>query len=173
MSPICTGPTGTINPFGECQNFEKRKIVRKRFDLDWAVRWTYVPFQRIVNHINGRHASKITAVARIYASTDSHHMFANVRTNRTHDTAKKVRGKNKQTAHCPLHFIDQSISLAGEFPVNSRPTSSIDYELPDAHDDDSDDSDSSDNSSIARIVIIATAVLGVLLIVVLCAILCK
>lgn len=61
----------------------------------------------------------------------------------------------------------------GEFQVNSRPTSSIDYELPDAHDSDDSDSDSKDNSSIARIVIIATAVLGVLLIIVLCAILCK
>lgn len=65
------------------------------------------------------------------------------------------------------------LCLIGEFQVTSRPINPIDYDIPDAHDDEQGESDSSDNSSIARIVIIATAVLGVLLIVVLCAILCK
>lgn len=63
--------------------------------------------------------------------------------------------------------------VIGEFQVTSRPISPIDYELPDAHDDEQNESDSKDDSSIARIVIIATAVLGVLLIIVLCAILCR
>lgn len=61
----------------------------------------------------------------------------------------------------------------GTFPVESRPASPIDYEMPDSHDDDYSGSGSGDNSSIARIVIIATAILGVLLIIVLIAILCK
>lgn len=61
----------------------------------------------------------------------------------------------------------------GEFQITSRPASPIDYEIPDTDDDDYSGSHSGDNSSIARIVIIATAVLGILLIIVLCAILCK
>lgn len=60
----------------------------------------------------------------------------------------------------------------GETQVTSRPTNSIDYFETDI-DDDGESGFSSDNSSIARIVITATAVLGVLLIIVLCAILCK
>lgn len=63
--------------------------------------------------------------------------------------------------------------FSGTFPVESRPASPIDYEMPDSHDDDYSGSGSGDNSSIARIVIIATAILGVLLIIVLIAILCK
>lgn len=60
-----------------------------------------------------------------------------------------------------------------EHSVTSRPGNTPDYS--EGFVDDGDDSDdySEDNSAIARIVIIATAVLGVLLIIVLCAILCK
>lgn len=65
-----------------------------------------------------------------------------------------------------------SCAFAGEFQITSRPANPIDYEIPDANDDDYSGSHSGDNSSIARIVIIATAILGVLLIIVLCAILC-
>lgn len=62
---------------------------------------------------------------------------------------------------------------SGEFQVTSRPDNPIDYEMPDSSDEDQSGGHSGDNSSIARIVIIATAVLGVLLIIVLCAILCE
>lgn len=64
--------------------------------------------------------------------------------------------------------------FSGEFQVTSRPTNSIDYFETDLDDDDGSGSGfSNDNSSLARIVKIATAILGVLLIIVLCAILCK
>lgn len=67
-----------------------------------------------------------------------------------------------------------TILLSGETQVTNRPTNSIDYFETDLdNDDDSGSGFSSDNSSLARIVKIATAVFGVLLIIVLCAIICK
>lgn len=90
MSLICIGQIGITNRFGEFQNSEKRIIIRKRFDLVWAEHWTYVPYQQVANHINGRHAVKIMVNAHIYACIDSHHMFANVRIKRIHETVKKV-----------------------------------------------------------------------------------
>lgn len=64
--------------------------------------------------------------------------------------------------------------FSGEFNVNSRPSNSLDYFETNAGDDESTGSGfSNDNSSLARIVKIATAIFGVLLIIVLCAILCK
>lgn len=59
-----------------------------------------------------------------------------------------------------------------EHSVSSRPSDTPLYDEGSPHDDD-DDEYSDNNSAIARIVIIATAILGVLLIIVLCAILCK
>lgn len=74
----------------------------------------------------------------------------------------------------PEHLLKIKIPpFSGTFPVESRPASPIDYEMPDSHDDDYSGSSSGDNSSIARIVIIATAILGILLIIVLIAILCE
>lgn len=78
---------------------------------------------------------------------------------------------------CGLFIEDNNLLItfyAGEFQVTSRPTNSIDYFETDLDDDDGSGSGfSNDNSSLARIVKIATAILGVLLIIVLCAILCK
>lgn len=59
-----------------------------------------------------------------------------------------------------------------EHSVSSRPSDTPVYDEGFPHEDD-DNEYSDNNSAIARIVIIATAILGVLLIIVLCAILCK
>lgn len=65
------------------------------------------------------------------------------------------------------------MSILGEFSVTSRPAESADYiEQLGENSDDSGDSDS-DTSSQARLVIIATAITGGLLIIVVAAILCK
>lgn len=59
-----------------------------------------------------------------------------------------------------------------EHAISSRPSDTPDYDEAFPYEADGGDYPD-DNSAIARIVIIATAVLGTLLIIVLCAILCK
>lgn len=64
--------------------------------------------------------------------------------------------------------------ILGEFGVTSRPSESADYlEQLNENNEDSGDNNLNDTSSQARLVIIATAITGGLLIIVVAAILCK
>lgn len=136
------------------------------------------------NHINGHHAWWTMVIAPICACIDIRRTYVNAPTNPILALAKQVRyskrlfWKSKTIHHVPIKFSISMLQLInflwflGETQVTSRPTNPIDYFETDI-DDDGESGFSNDNSSIARIVITATAVLGVLLIIVLCAILCK
>lgn len=74
-----------------------------KFDLAWAVHWTFVSFRRAVNRINGHRAWGITATARIYAYTATHRTFVNVRIKQIHEAANEVK-----------HVKSNSFSLASK-----------------------------------------------------------
>lgn len=74
---------------------------------------------------------------------------------------------------CPDDRLQSANCVAEERSISTRPTNTPEYDEEIVDDLSSNDKHSEDNSAIARIVIIATAVLGVLLIIVLCAILCE
>lgn len=66
------------------------------------------------------------------------------------------------------------LMILGEFGVTSRPSESADYlEQFNENNDDSGDNNANDTSFQARLVIIATAITGGLLIIVVAAILCE
>lgn len=127
--------------------------------------------RRVDNRISGHHAPSTTVAARIYACIDTHRTSANAQTKVILCYANQVNLRSIILKQFIL--ISSYGEYIGEFVVTSRPPESPDYHDLNDLGEDGENSDNDDKSSQARIVIIATAILGGLLIIVVAAILCK